>query len=253
GARAKAGIGAQLADVAVTPVIRTYSFVQDAIAHRFLQFVGNYFANGTGINRLVFGHEAVHDLFAQHVHGGVALVFVRVVDQDVDDPVAQPLADAGRQLFVFDCIFQLSLFLADGGAHLFLQVDKRLQRLVAELQRLDEKALGNFVGARFDHDNRIAGGGDPEVERTELHLWNCRIGDELAVNVPNAHGADRPVPGNVGDVQRGTGGVDRHNVEMVEAIRGESSDNQLHLVAHTVGEEGAQRAVGQPVDEDGVG
>src|SRR5690606_29714556 len=40
---------------------------------------------------------------------------------------------------------------------------------------------------------------------------------------------------------------------MVEAIRGESSDNQLHLVAHPFGEEGAQRAVGQPVDEDGVG
>ena len=84
-----------------------------------------------------------------------------------------------------------ALGLADGLLELLLDVDERLQRAVAEQDRLGHDVLGQELGARLDHHDRVAGAGDDEVELRLGELAVGRVDDELAVDAADAHGADR--------------------------------------------------------------
>ena len=66
-----------------------------------------------------------------------------------------------------------------------------LDRRVRVLERLDDLLLGDFLGARFDHHDRVLGAGDDQVERAALALLEGRIDDELAVDQADADAGDR--------------------------------------------------------------
>ena len=65
---------------------------------------------------------------------------------------------------------------------LLLDVDERLQGAVAEQDRLGHDVLGQELGARLDHHDRVARAGDDQVELRVRELAEGRVDDELAVD-----------------------------------------------------------------------
>src|SRR4029079_8950257 len=94
-------------------------------------------------------------------------------------------AGAGARLEV-----RRALGLADRLAELLLDVDERLERAMAEQDRLGHDVLGQELLARlYDHD-RVARPGDDQVELGLLDLAVRRVDDELAVDPADPDGAD---------------------------------------------------------------
>ena len=52
------------------------------------------------------------------------------------------------------------------------------------------RLLGDLAGARLDHDDRVVGAGDDQVDVGLVALGVGRVEDELAVDPADAHGAD---------------------------------------------------------------
>ena len=96
---------------------------------------------------------------------------------------------------------QLARFL--GG--LFSQandgLDNRLEAGVAGHDRFQHRLLGQLLGLRFDHQHRIRGAGDDEVQGGILHLLDRRIDPDFTFDHADASGADRPHERNPGKGQ----------------------------------------------------
>ena len=71
--------------------------------------------------------------------------------------------------------------------------DDPADRLVAEEDRVEHRLLGDLVGARLDHHDRLLGAGDDEVDLGLLALGVGRVEDELPVDRADADRADRGV------------------------------------------------------------
>ena len=121
----------------------------------------------------------------------------------------------------------------------------------ARSQRGHHDVFGDLVGAAFDHQDGIARAGHAQVEVGLLELLEGRVDDELAVDPADAHGADRAAEGDVGDRQRRRGADDAQHVDRVLAVGRQGVQQDLHVVAHVLGEQGPQRAIGQPGGQDG--
>ena len=144
-----------------------------------------------------------------------------------------------------------ALGLADGLAELLLDVDERLQRAVAEQDRLGHDGLGQELGARLDHHDRVAGAGDDEVELGLLELAVGRVDDELAADPADADGADRTRERDLADRQGGRRGDRAEHVGLVLLVGREDRDDELDVVLVALGEERADRAVGQAGGQGG--
>ena len=81
---------------------------------------------------------------------------------------------------------------------------------------------------------------------------NVGLTTYCAVDVADAHRADRPAERDVADAERGRRGDRAEHVRVVLAVGGQHGDDDLHVVAHALREERAQRAVGQARAEDGL-
>ena len=138
-----------------------------------------------------------------------------------------------------------ALRLADGRAELLLDVDERLQRAVAEQDGLGHHVLGQELGARLDHHDRVARAGDDQVELRVGELAVGRVDHELAVDAADADGADRARERDLADAQRGRGGRRAEHVGLVLLVGREDRDDELDVVLVALGEERADGAVGQ--------
>src|SRR5262249_7383300 len=116
---------------------------------------------------------------------------------------------------------------------------------VTERDRLEHRLLGNLVRARLDHQHRVLGGGDDQLESRYLLLRRGRVRDQLAVDQPDAHGADGPVERDAGQTERGRGAVHREDVRVVLLVSRDAKADHLALVRESVGKQGP----GRPVDE----
>ena len=76
-----------------------------------------------------------------------------------------------------------------------------------------------------------------------------RVDDEVAVDLADAHGADRRRERDVGHHQRGGGAVHREDVVGVLVVDRQRHRDELRLVAPALGEQRAQRAVDHAGDE----
>ena len=140
---------------------------------------------------------------------------------------------------------RLALGLAGRLAELLLDVDERLERAVAEQDGLGHDVFGQELGARLDHHDRVPGARDDEVELGLLELAVGRVDDELAIDPADADGADGARERDLADGQRGRGGDGAEHVRLVLLVGREDRDDELDVVLVALGEEGADRTVGQ--------
>ena len=129
-----------------------------------------------------------------------------------------------------------------GGAEL-------LDRAVGDVERVEHLRLGDLVRARLDHQDRLVGARDHEVEVGRELLLLGRVDDEVALDLADAHCADRGRERDVGDHQGGRRAVHREDVVRVVVVDRERDRDQLRLVAPALGEERAQRAVDHAGDQ----
>ena len=87
------------------------------------------------------------------------------------------------------------------------------------VEGVQDLRLGDLVGARLDHQDRLLGTGDHQVELglidQVLLLW---IDHEVALHLADPHRADRRGERDVGDHQRRGGAVHRKDVIGVDVI-----------------------------------
>ena len=124
------------------------------------------------------------------------------------------------------------------------RVDHRLEAAVAEHHGAEHVVLGQLLGLRLDHQHRVAGAGDDEVELRLGHLVELRVEHEGAVDQADAGAADRAHEGHAGEGEGG-GGRD-HARRCRDRSRGHATEDggdDLGLAAEALGEERADRAV----------
>ena len=85
------------------------------------------------------------------------------------------------------------LRLADLAGELLLRLADLDDLGMGELEGLEQHILGDLVGAGLDHRQAVLRADDDQVERAlVLDRVQRRVDDELAVDHPDANGADRP-------------------------------------------------------------
>ena len=99
------------------------------------------------------------------------------------------------------------------------------------------------LASDLDHQNRVAGAGDDEIEVALAGLVEGRIEDVFAVLVADPGGRDRAHEGNAGKGQSGRGGDQRDDVGLVLAVIGEDLSDHEDLVVEALGKERADRVV----------
>jgi len=137
------------------------------------------------------------------------------------------------------------------GTFFLLQVDALLQLALAVLDRIGHDRLGQNLCAGLDHHDRVAGTRHDEVERALGQLAGRWVGDELAVDPPDAHRSDGTLERDVADAQRRRGAIEGQHVRVVLLVRREDRQNHLDVIAITLGEERSDRSVGEAHGQDG--
>ena len=154
----------------------------------------------------------------------------------------------------------LSSAVSDGSSHfglpacsreLHLRLAEPLDLLVRELERLEQLVLGDLGGAGLDHRQPVERADDDQVEgRLLLGLLQRRVDDELAVDQPHPHRADRPGEGQRRDHQRRRGPVDAEDVVRGDEVGREDGADHLHLVPEALRPERPDRAVDHARGQD---
>ena len=140
------------------------------------------------------------------------------------------------------------LLLADFLGQVTLQRAQLLDRGMSDVEGVEDLGLGDLAGARLDHQDRLLGTRDDQVEvRAVLGVGEqvllVRIDDEVAVDLADAHGADRRRQRDVGDHQRGGRAVHREDVVWVHVVDRERDRHELRVVAPVLGEQRPDRPV----------
>src|ERR1700681_1179562 len=117
----------------------------------------------------------------------------------------------------------------DGGADLF-------DFGVRELDRVHYRLFFYFFRTGLDHDNRIRGAYDHDVEQSVTHFGVCGIGDEAAFHQADAHGADRAEERNIGEGQGRRSSVNAANIGVIVRVGGEDKGDDLGLALEAFGE-----------------
>ncbi len=174
------------------------------------------------------GREAVHDRAVANANGpdldqvgnlGVATGRLGVDD----DKLPAWLADLLDKLQDGACTrleVAHGLCLTHSRAHLFLDVDKRLESPVAEEDRVGHDVFGHDRCAGLDHHDGVAGAGDDQVDVRALKITHRGIDDELAIDTPDSNGADWPKKRNRTDRQGARRGEGSEDVRLILLVRG---------------------------------
>ena len=96
--------------------------------------------------------------------------------------------------------------------------DQLLDLGVRDVERVEDLLLGDAVGAGLDHQDRLVGAGDDQVELELLVALLLGVDDEVAVELADPDRADVLGDGDLGDRQRGGGAVHREDVVGVDVV-----------------------------------
>ena len=108
---------------------------------------------------------------------------------------------------------------------------------MGELERLEENGLRDLLRAPLDHDDRVVGARDHDIELPLVELDEGRIRDEAAVLHADPHAAqDRP-EGDVRERERERGPRDAEDVGRKLLVARQHAARDLHLVPERVGKE----------------
>ena len=198
--------------------------------------------------REFFQNRGFHFL-AEGVHGLAAGDFARRVDGGFDAVAGDMVGDLENRVGDLEERHR-ALGFADLRGELALGGDNQLHALAGEIQGSIKLLLGEFVRRAFDHDDVFAVTDVNEVEVAVRALVVGRVGDERPVDAADAHGADRAGERNVGNGQGGRCAVDREDVGIILAVRAEQERDDLGVVEIALREQGTERAIGHPANED---
>ena len=128
-------------------------------------------------------------------------------------------------------------------------VQHRLEAAMAEHHRLEHNGLGQLLGLGLDHQDRVGGAGDDEIEGRLLHFVDRRVELQLAADLADPGGADRAHERDAGEGQRRRRGDHGEDVGIVLEVMRQHGDDHLRIVAVARGEQRADgdgRSGGRP-------
>ena len=130
---------------------------------------------------------------------------------------------------------------------LLLLVAKLADDLLGELQRGNHVLLGDLIGAGLDHGDVVLGACDRQVQVGIFVFLEGGVDDVVAglTVAPDAHAGHRTVKGGAANQQRRRRTHDAGHVGLVHLVAAERSDDNLDVVAETVGKARAYGTVGQ--------
>ena len=137
------------------------------------------------------------------------------------------------------------LFLADFGLNAVNEGDDLLDFVMGEQNGLQHQLFGNLIRACFHHQHRVTGAADGQMQGALGPLLLVRVNDQFAVYAAHHHSAGRAVPRNIADGQRRRGTDHRGHFRGNIFVNAQTGSHHLHVVAHSLGEQGAQGAVDQ--------
>ena len=145
------------------------------------------------------------------------------------------LRDLDLGLLLAGLLGQLTL----GGAEL-------ANVLVRDVERVEDLGLGDLVRPGLDHQDRVLGAGDDQIEvgAVKQRLF-VGVDDEVAVDLADPNRTDRAGERDVGDHQSRGGAVQRQHVVRVDVVNRHRQRDQLGLVSPALGEQRADRSVDQ--------
>ena len=76
-------------------------------------------------------------------------------------------------------------------------------RRVGQFQGIENHVFGDLTRTGFYHQDVVMGAGYRQVQGTVLHVGGGRVDDKFAIDKADGGAANRAIPGNVANVQRG--------------------------------------------------
>ena len=164
-------------------------------------------------------------------------------------------------LDLLDGLVERVLLLDDGavdllplGDELVLGLAEGSKGLLAKLHSGEHVVLGDLLGAGLDHRDEVGRAAQLQVQVGVLALLIGGVDDKLAgLHVAaDAHAGKRTLEGHAAERHGQRGAHDVDNVEGVDLVGDERGGDDVHLVAETVREARANRAVDHTGRERGL-
>jgi hypothetical protein len=164
GAREQTGLDRDRSDLLRRAAVGTDLLDRDALAHRVLldlrEGLGDLRALVAVLDvRSELAEDLLLDGLGRVLTGELVLDRGRLVDLG-----AVLVGDLLEQVLVDRDGLDLELVLADELAHLDLDGAQLLDRVVRDVECVEDLGLGHLVGAGLDHEDRLFGAGNDQVE-----------------------------------------------------------------------------------------
>ena len=114
---------------------------------------------------------------------------------------------------------------------------------MAEHHGAEHHLFGQARGFGLDHEHRLRGAGDDQVQLRLGEFLARRVQQVLAVLVTDARGADGARERHAGQRQRGRGADQRRNVGVDVRIQRDHRGHDLHFIEEAVREQRTDRAI----------
>ena len=111
--------------------------------------------------------------------------------------------------------------------------------------RAEHVRLADLLRARLNHQHGLVRAGNRQAQLGNRALLLIRVDDDFAVHQTDGNAADRARPRDIADRNRGGSADHRGNIRRHVLLNGKHRRHNLHVVAHALVEQRAQRAVDQ--------
>ena len=196
-------LGRDRPDVVEATAVRTLPLVENLASHRLLLDRPQDLADVLlvlGVLLVLFGQRR-YNVFGDRRHRLVALLFV---------PQVERLGDL-RGGHAFDLRPQLRIGLERGPLHvgdrvpvqkLFLNPAQLTDRVVGDLEALQDLRLRDPQGSTLDHRDPVGRAGHDDVDVGVLELLERRVHHPRVLDAPHAHGSHQRVERDLRHVER---------------------------------------------------
>ena len=242
-ARQNAGFAPNRANLGQAAAVRAHSLLQNLGAHDFLVEVIQRVVHLVQAAFEALGVELVR-LLLHLILARAALVAVKRLKRP-RAAVEEVRANGGLHILARLCNREHALFLADFSHNLLLEGDQLLDLLVAGENRAEHVRLADLLRARLDHQHGLVRAGNRQAQLGNRALLLIRVDDDFAVHQTDGNAADRARPRDIADRNRGGSADHRGNIRRHVLLNGKHRRHNLHVVAHALVEQRAQRAVDQ--------
>jgi hypothetical protein len=246
GARQRADLDRDLADLARPAAVGAHALCE----HHLAQLVALEVVQGLADVRLLLGEallEGQNRLGLNAVH----LLLTRLLAGDADRLAqlgAARVVERLHQLRGVGRHHQRALLLAGALDQVTLDPDNGADVLGRELERIDDRALGQLARPALDHDDVVGGARHHHVHVALLELGHGGVHHELAVHAAHTHAGDRLRERDVRQVDRGGCAAQGEHVGVVLLVGGDDRRHDLCFEREMLGEQRPDR----PVDEAGA-